>query len=111
MTNIIMLLAKQIHSQQFQNNINSLHDLPVTSYPTVTVYLQTHGSIKHHISTICSLVKVIFLKPETILVNIIFTDTLKIGFLLHAPEYDCDNKIMRPLITMSVCTHTVYHNN
>ena len=46
------------------------------------LYLQIHGSVKHHISPICS--SVIFLQPETILVNIIFTETLKISFSLHA---------------------------
>ena len=92
-----------------KHKINRRCDFTDSSYLTVTVYLQTHASIKHHISPIC--ISVIFLYPETILVNFILTETLKIGFSLHVQEYACDSKRVRPLITRIVCTPTVYHDN
>ena len=52
------------HSEQSKHKINICCDFTVASYPAATVYLQTHGSVKHHISPICSSVMLFFNIPK-----------------------------------------------
>ena len=95
------------HRDQSKHKINRRCDFTVSSYLEVTVYLKTHGSVKHPIHSLVRL----FVYMKTILVKVIFTETLKISFSYHFQEYSYGNKRMRPLITRIVCTHTVYCDN
>ena len=92
MMNVYWPIRAPHYCVEIRNNIHCIKihrrcDFTVSSSLAVTVYLQTHGSVKHHISHICSYVMLFFYILNPILVNIIFRETLKIGFSLHVQEY------------------------
>ena len=95
-------------SEQSKHKINRHCDFTVSSYQAVTVYLQTHGSIKHHISHICSSVRLFFYILKLFWLTLYLQRHWKFAFDFMSKNMPV---ITSPLITRIMCTHTVYHKN